>query len=259
MDGRCTTPLLAAATSRDFLEFFSAQMFNEPHSTKQIEDCVAWGLETDPAVIADTTRGADDLPEEAVRRDVCAGALPRARDPWRRGRDPAPRPRCRPRRRSPAARRHDRRRRARTAGTRSDPSSTKLIEQFVGHGASRRQATDVDTCIASPAQAGAVPLVADRARPRPTRRGHRRRAARPPSRPADRLARPTPGDEGARGQRRARPPGVGVARQRVGARRGRGGRARSARLPGDPAHGRDPRQQLQRLRRGRRATSTTTS
>src|SRR6185436_14212225 len=31
---------------RGFLEFFFAQMFSEPHSTKPIEDCVDWGLET---------------------------------------------------------------------------------------------------------------------------------------------------------------------------------------------------------------------
>ena len=33
---------------RDFLEFFFAQMFTEPHSTKPIEDAVGWGLETTP-------------------------------------------------------------------------------------------------------------------------------------------------------------------------------------------------------------------
>ena len=33
---------------RDFLEFFFGQVFTEPHSTKQIEDCVGWGLETTP-------------------------------------------------------------------------------------------------------------------------------------------------------------------------------------------------------------------
>ncbi|MDA0182493.1 alpha/beta fold hydrolase [Solirubrobacter phytolaccae] len=37
-----------------FLRFFFAQMFNEPHSTKQIEDCVGWALETDPETLADT-------------------------------------------------------------------------------------------------------------------------------------------------------------------------------------------------------------
>lgn len=31
---------------RGFLEFFFSQCFPEPHSTKQIEDCVGWGLET---------------------------------------------------------------------------------------------------------------------------------------------------------------------------------------------------------------------
>ena len=41
---------------REFLEFFFAQCFNEPHSTKQIEDAVGWGLETDPDTLADTTR-----------------------------------------------------------------------------------------------------------------------------------------------------------------------------------------------------------
>jgi pimeloyl-ACP methyl ester carboxylesterase len=35
----------------EYVEFFFSQMFNEPHSTKQIEDCVGWGLETDPATI----------------------------------------------------------------------------------------------------------------------------------------------------------------------------------------------------------------
>jgi len=41
---------------RSFLEFFFAQCFNEPHSTKQIEDCVGWGLETDPETLANTSR-----------------------------------------------------------------------------------------------------------------------------------------------------------------------------------------------------------
>ena len=31
---------------KGFLEFFFTQMFTEPHSTKAIEDCVGWGLET---------------------------------------------------------------------------------------------------------------------------------------------------------------------------------------------------------------------
>ena len=34
-----------------YLEFFFSQLFSEPHSTKQIEDCVGWGLETNAATI----------------------------------------------------------------------------------------------------------------------------------------------------------------------------------------------------------------
>jgi pimeloyl-ACP methyl ester carboxylesterase/predicted glycosyltransferase len=41
---------------RGFLDFFFAQCFDEPHSTKQIEDCVDWALETDPQTLANTSR-----------------------------------------------------------------------------------------------------------------------------------------------------------------------------------------------------------
>ena len=37
---------------RGFLEFFFSQMFTEPHSTKPIEDCVGWGLDTTPETLA---------------------------------------------------------------------------------------------------------------------------------------------------------------------------------------------------------------
>jgi pimeloyl-ACP methyl ester carboxylesterase/predicted glycosyltransferase len=42
---------------RDFLEFFFGQVFTEPHSTKQFEDCVGWGLETTPETLALTYLG----------------------------------------------------------------------------------------------------------------------------------------------------------------------------------------------------------
>jgi pimeloyl-ACP methyl ester carboxylesterase/predicted glycosyltransferase len=42
---------------RDFLEFFVGKCFTEPHSTKQIEDAVDWGLETTPEVLADHDAG----------------------------------------------------------------------------------------------------------------------------------------------------------------------------------------------------------
>jgi pimeloyl-ACP methyl ester carboxylesterase/predicted glycosyltransferase len=56
---------------RDFLEFFLQKCCNEPHSTKQNEDGVAWALDTDPEVLADTTRGLG-LPTREQIRDTCA-------------------------------------------------------------------------------------------------------------------------------------------------------------------------------------------
>src|SRR2546430_2409716 len=41
---------------REFLDFFFSQVFAEPHSTKQIEDCVNWGLESTPQVLVATQR-----------------------------------------------------------------------------------------------------------------------------------------------------------------------------------------------------------
>ena len=40
-----------------FLRFFFGRMFAEPHSTKQIEDCIAWGGEIEPATLVDVTAG----------------------------------------------------------------------------------------------------------------------------------------------------------------------------------------------------------
>ncbi|MGH2747900.1 MAG: alpha/beta fold hydrolase [Actinomycetota bacterium] len=51
---------------RGFLEFFFSQSFSEPHSTKQIEDAVGWGLETDPEVLVATAVG----PKLADRDEV---------------------------------------------------------------------------------------------------------------------------------------------------------------------------------------------
>lgn len=57
---------------RGYLEFFFGQAFNEPHSTKQIEDAVGWGLETDPETLAATTRPPSVQPPELIR---LAGAI----------------------------------------------------------------------------------------------------------------------------------------------------------------------------------------
>ncbi len=54
-----------------FLRFFFGQMFNEAHSTKQIEDCVGWALEVPPQTLVDSTAGRMGL-EGAV----CAPMAP---------------------------------------------------------------------------------------------------------------------------------------------------------------------------------------
>ena len=40
-----------------FLRFFFGRMFAEPHSTKQLEDCLAWGHEIAPETLVDTAAG----------------------------------------------------------------------------------------------------------------------------------------------------------------------------------------------------------
>ena len=55
---------------RGFLEFFFAQCLPEPHSTKQLEDCVGWGLETDPETLI-RTHLAPGL-DEAEAHALCA-------------------------------------------------------------------------------------------------------------------------------------------------------------------------------------------
>jgi pimeloyl-ACP methyl ester carboxylesterase len=50
----------------DFVRWWAEKMLTEPHSTKQIEDAVAWGLETDPETLIATSL-ADGLDEQATR------------------------------------------------------------------------------------------------------------------------------------------------------------------------------------------------
>ena len=50
---------------RGFLEFFFGQAFNEPHSTKAIEDAVSWGLEMSPETLIATQ--VTDFGEAAAR------------------------------------------------------------------------------------------------------------------------------------------------------------------------------------------------
>jgi pimeloyl-ACP methyl ester carboxylesterase/predicted glycosyltransferase len=55
---------------RGFLEFFISRMFTEPHSTKPIEDCVNWGLETAPETLV-ATRLAITMGEDETR-ELCS-------------------------------------------------------------------------------------------------------------------------------------------------------------------------------------------
>ena len=77
---------------KGFLEYFFAQMFNEPHSTKQIEDCVNWGLETDPETLADTTAALSLCGTQRFADIAARVSVPGARDPRRPGPDPPVRP-----------------------------------------------------------------------------------------------------------------------------------------------------------------------
>ena len=69
-------PYNAAYWRRDlagFLEFFFSQAFSEPHSTKQIEDCVGWGMECG----AECLIASEDGPELAECTAEVVAALTR--------------------------------------------------------------------------------------------------------------------------------------------------------------------------------------
>ena len=52
---------------RGFLEFFFSKVFSEPHSTKQIEDCVGWGLDTDAETLIDTAHAGQSMGRDEFR------------------------------------------------------------------------------------------------------------------------------------------------------------------------------------------------
>ena len=165
---------------RGFLAFFFAQVFPEPHSTKQHEDCVTWGLDTTAETLIATVHGMDagglrDADEvdalcRSIRRPVLAihgthdginavegaeriaaltggdlvrmdgsGHAPTARDPVR---------------------------------------VNLLLRDFVTRCNAARPRAHTWTRGLVRAAARPVRVLADRARPRLARRGHRRRAAR---------------------------------------------------------------------------------
>jgi pimeloyl-ACP methyl ester carboxylesterase/predicted glycosyltransferase len=64
---------------RDFVETFFNNAAVEPHSTKQVEDAIGWGLENDPEILIDTILGAADpdnpAPETTFARVRCPSLL----------------------------------------------------------------------------------------------------------------------------------------------------------------------------------------
>ena len=101
---------------RDYLEFFMAECFSEPHSTKQVEDSISWALDTDGETLIHTIDGPG-VPDDETSR--CSSASPSSagragrRGPPRAGRSlggvrPAHRRRARHLRgrRPPSQRRH---------------------------------------------------------------------------------------------------------------------------------------------------------
>ena len=227
-----------------------SRVVSEPHSTKQFEDLVGWGLETDPETLIDTVPGIAEPTEadaEAICRAVRCPVLVVHGDadavtPYSGGVAVA----------------------AWTGGslvsipggghapTVRDPVRVNLlIRDFVRSLAGPRPGRVSWVPGPRAGAPGAARQLADRPRARAPRRRHRGGpAAAVPGR-HDRLARPAPRHHRAGPPRPAPPrerrPRHGERPHRVGGRR-----ARPARLPGDPADGRDPAGELPRLPRRRR-------
>ncbi len=67
---------------QDFLEFFFGELFSERHSTKAIEDCVSWGLQTDPeTLIATVLGGVEQVPGSVSTADGAKAAAAELRCP----------------------------------------------------------------------------------------------------------------------------------------------------------------------------------
>ncbi len=61
----------------EFLRFFFSHAINEPHSTKQIEDCVNWGLNSDGEILA----AAEDGPSAVADRAATEAMIAQVRCP----------------------------------------------------------------------------------------------------------------------------------------------------------------------------------
>ena len=145
-----------------FLEFFFGQMFPEPHSTKQIEDCVGWGNETDPTTLINTHLAGLVRPAPPIAE---TGKLVRCPVLVIHGSEDhisSARERRRPRRTHRWHARHGRRRWARAAC--AGPGAGQPARQGLRQrSCADPDANDVDAGAAS-AEARALLLVADRPR-----------------------------------------------------------------------------------------------
>ena len=228
---------------RGFLEFFFSQMFTEPHSTKPIEDCIGWGLETTAETLIATEIG-NGL-DEAAARELCA----RVRCPVlviQGTADAITGP-------------------GRGIALAEATGGDLVLLEGSGHGPHVRDPVTVNLLLRD----FAVPA---RTRPRWTRGKARPKRALYISSPiglghaqrdvaiADELRKLHPDLEidwlaqhpvtaVLASSRRAHPPGQRAPGQRVRPHRVRVSRARPARLPGHPADGRDPARQLHGLPR----------
>ena len=241
---------------RGFLEFFFSQMFTEPHSTKQIEDCVGWGLETTPETLVATELGAQSSTRRrrasCARRIRCPVLVIHGDDDAITGRTAAGVALAEA---TGGDAGHARGRRA-TARRRATRSRSTCCCATSSPRAPRARALGARP---SAPQARALHLLADRPRPRPARRRDRRRAAQAASRPRDRLARPAPGHHGARGARRAHPPGERATWPASPATSSRESAEHDLHcFQALAADGRDPARQLHGLPRRRPRGATTT-
>ncbi len=157
---------------RGFVEFFFSQFFTEPHSTKPIEDCVGWALETTAETLVATQLG---------------------RFAWQGRRCATSAVACSARCSSSTARRTRSPRRAEAiALAEADRRRASSLLEGSGHGPHVRDPVKVNLLLRdfiAPPSAGTVdsrqvapqarPLhfLADRTRPRATRRRDRRRAS----------------------------------------------------------------------------------
>ena len=255
--GQVQPALLARrAATTDFLDFFFRRMFSEPHSTKQIEDCIGWAGEIDPRTLVDATTGGSAAARWCARpiEPLCA----EVRCPVTVVHGTADRVDAARRRGAPG--RADRwvagrcSRASATARCRAIRSGSTCSSATSWTGSARAAslphlggsaAAGPSGCSTCPRRSASGTPAATSPSPRAARSCTRTsRSTGSPSTRSPRCSR--------RAGERVHPASAHLASESA-PHRARVRRARPARLPGDPPHGRDPGAQLHGLRRRRRA------